>query len=219
MTNNLLSPLPTEILNEILLFIKNGNNLNMNEIRFSERTSTLLKFSKTCKELYKKLLLSNKIILLNCKFSLKLNKTIRDFFIDDKNDKIKIKTPNYLILNLDLSFNNKINDKDFKLICVQLKDKNFQLKKLYINHCDQNLITNQSIQYIYENYKNNLIEFEMKNCFQKTLTSEITEKYLFKFLKIENLNLLGCDNLFESNKNYEIFNLNLIKKLNFFLLF
>jgi|AntRauTorcE11897_2_1112592.scaffolds.fasta_scaffold135821_1 hypothetical protein len=64
--NNLLQILPNELFNEILLFIINRNKFKKHceKIRYSERTSTLLKLSQTCRELYERLL-CDKVILLN----------------------------------------------------------------------------------------------------------------------------------------------------------
>jgi Asp-tRNA(Asn)/Glu-tRNA(Gln) amidotransferase C subunit len=164
--------------------------------------------------LYKRLL-SDQVILLNCKFSLKINSTIRKYFNNDK-----IRKPNYLISNLDLSYNRIISDKDFKLLFIDLKGKYFHLKKLYMNNYSQKRITNQSFHYLFEN-NNDLIELEIANC-SKLITSEIIKKYLFSsssnLLRIQNLNLFGCNNLLmnESNdeKNFKRINLNYLKKLN-----
>jgi hypothetical protein len=225
--NSSFLDLPNELFNEILLFIKNGNKFEdyVPEIRYSERTSTLLKLSQTCYELYERLLLNDKIILLNCKFSLKLNGTIREYFNDNQ-----IIKPKYLISNLDLSFNRKLNDEDFKLICIDLKGINFLLKKLYMNTFSQKTITNQTIHYLFNNENNNqnnnqnrdqinyqnnddLIELEMTSC-SLLISSEIFKKKLFSS-RIESLNLFGYSNFFNNDKKYnEKFNPKYLKKLN-----
>jgi hypothetical protein len=214
-----LKDLQIELFNEILLFISNDNIFNKPQIRFSERTSTLLRLSYCCKELYERLL-CDKIILLNCKFSLKMNATISEYFNDNDN---QIRKPNYLISNLDLSWNKKISDKDFKLICIDLRGINFELKKLYINYCSKESITNQAFEYLFnennENNNNDLIELEMTNC-SKLITSEIINKYLFsssKFSRIESLNLFFCANLLnDDNGESEVnnFDSKYLKKLN-----
>jgi hypothetical protein len=136
MNNLLLSRLPSEIFNEILLFISNGNKFQnyFPQIRFSERTNTLLNLSQSCKELYEKLLF-DKIILLNCKFTLKMNKKMRNFFIF--NNQIK-RISNYKISNLDLSFNEKISDEDFRIL-NKLQGVQFNLKKLKMNGLTKNV--------------------------------------------------------------------------------